>query len=111
LLSNTMASDKSDATQVAQYQNRLNLAMQGLDNALTRIASTQADIGTRMNEIDAVADNKADLNLQYATQLRDLGDLDYAKAISDFSLTQTYLEAAQKTFMQTQRLSLFDQIS
>ncbi len=111
LLSNTLASDKSDATQVAQYQNRLNLAMQGLDNALTRIASTQADIGTRMNEIDAVADNKADLNLQYATQLRDLGDLDYAKAISDFSLTQTYLEAAQKTFMQTQRLSLFDQIS
>jgi len=111
LLSNPLASDKSDATQVAQYQNRLNLAMQGLDNALTRIASTQADIGTRMNEIDAVADNKADLNLQYATQLRDLGDLDYAKAISDFSLTQTYLEAAQKTFMQTQRLSLFDQIS
>ena len=31
----------------------------------------------------------------------------------DFGLlfTQTYLEAAQKTFMQTQRLSLFDQIS
>lgn len=110
LLSNTLASGKFSTAQAAQYQNQLNLVMQGVDNALTRVASVQADIGTRMNEIDAIRQNKDDLNLQYSTQLKDLGDLDYAKAISDFSLTQTYLEAAQKTFMQTQELSLFKQL-
>lgn len=109
-LSNTLVSNKTSSTQAAEYQNRLNMVMQGLDNALTNITSIQADIGARMNEIDSVNDSQSDLNLQYNTQLKDLGALDYAKAISDFSLTQTYLEAAQKTFMQTQKLSLFDQI-
>lgn len=109
-LSNTLVSNKTSTAQAAEYQNRLNLVMQGLDNALTNISSIQADIGARMNEIDSVKDSQSDLNLQYNTQLKDLGALDYAKAISDFSLTQTYLEAAQKTFMQTQKLSLFDQL-
>jgi flagellar hook-associated protein 3 FlgL len=109
-LSNTLVSNKTSTAQAAEYQNRLNLVMQGLDNALTNISSIQADIGARMNEIDSVKDSQSDLNLQYNTQLKDLGALDYAKAISDFSLTHTYLEAAQKTFMQTQKLSLFDQI-
>ncbi len=109
-LGNTLLSNKTSSTQAAEYQNRLNMVMQGLDNALTNITSIQADIGARMNEIDSVNDSQSDLNLQYNTQLKDLGALDYAKAISDFSLTQTYLEAAQKTFMQTQKLSLFDQI-
>lgn len=109
-LSNTLVSTKSSPSQAAQYQNQLNLVMQGLDNALTNISSIQADIGARMNEIESVSDSQSDLNLQYNTQLKDLGALDYAKAISDFSLTQTYLEAAQKTFMQTQQLSLFSQL-
>lgn len=110
LLGKTLSSNKSSPAQAAQYQNQLNLVMQGVDNALTRVASIQADIGTRMNEIDSVGQNKTDLNLQYSTQLKDLGDLDYAKALSDFSLTQTYLQAAQKTFTQTQQLSLFKEL-
>lgn len=109
-LSNTLVSSKVNPAQTAQYQNQLNLVMQGIDNALTNVSTIQADIGARMNEVDSVANSQSDLNLQYTTQLKSLGDLDYAKAISDFTLTQTYLEAAQKTFMQTQKLSLFSQL-
>lgn len=109
-LSNTLVSSKVNPSQTAQYQNQLNLVMQGIDNALTNVSTIQADIGARMNEVDSVANSQSDLNLQYTTQLKSLGDLDYAKAISDFTLTHTYLEAAQKTFMQTQKLSLFSQL-
>ncbi|MEY4210049.1 MAG: Bacterial flagellin C-terminal helical region, partial [Pseudomonadota bacterium] len=35
-------------------------------------------------------------------------DLDYAKAISEFSRQQTVLQAAQQTFGQTSKLTLFD---
>ncbi|MEW9900159.1 flagellar hook-associated protein FlgL [Chitinivorax sp. PXF-14] len=107
---NLLKSAKDNPVNVASYQNSLNLVMQGLDNALTNVTTVQADVGTRLKEVDSVRDTLDDLTVQYSTQLRDLGDLDYAKAISDFSLTQTYLEAAQKTFVQTQKLSLFEQI-
>ena len=40
------------------------------------------------------------MDLQYATTLRSAQDLDYTKAISDFTQQQTQLEAAQKTFAQ-----------
>jgi flagellar hook-associated protein 3 FlgL len=37
-----------------------------------------------------------------------LQDLDYAKALSDMSQRKTILEAAQKSFVATTSLSLFD---
>jgi len=42
--------------------------------------------------------------------LSDLRDLDYSKAISDLALQQVTLEAAQKSFMRVQGLSLFEYI-
>ena len=108
--SNTLKLPKGTPAETAFYQNELNRVSQGLSNALTNITSVQADVGTRLKEVESTRNTVDDMSLQYATQLRDLGALDYAKAISDFSLTQTFLEASQKTFVQTQRLSLFDQI-
>jgi len=40
--------------------------------------------------------------------LSDLQDLDYAKAISDFTRQQLGLEAAQKSFVTISGLSLFN---
>jgi flagellar hook-associated protein 3 FlgL len=39
---------------------------------------------------------------------RDLQDLDVVAALSDFSKQQTIIEAAQKSFVQTTSLSLFN---
>ena len=50
----------------------------------------------------------ADLDVQYNATLSDLQDLDYAKAISDFTLQKTYLEAAQSSFAKIAGLSLFN---
>ncbi|MBB5018735.1 flagellar hook-associated protein 3 FlgL [Chitinivorax tropicus] len=107
---NLLKLQKDTPANAAFYQNELGQVMQSVENAITNITSVQADIGTRQKEVESVRDTLDDLQLQYATQKRDLGDLDYAQAISDFALTQTFLEAAQKTFLQTQKLSLFEQI-
>lgn len=88
----------------------LNTAQGNLSNALDNVLKVHASVGTRMKEIDALDDSGDELNIQYQQQLSELRDVDYAKAISDLTQQQTYLEATQKAFLKVQGLSLFDYI-
>ena len=49
-----------------------------------------------------------DRDLQYSQSLSDLQDLDYTAALTDLAKQQTIIEAAQKSFVTTTSLSLFD---
>ena len=79
-----------------------------LDQGLDNVNRVRADVGTRMKELQSLTDTSADTSLQYAKTLSELQDLDYTKAISEFSQVQTQLEAAQKSFVQISGLSLFN---
>ena len=72
------------------------------------MSRVQATVGTRMRELDSLGSTSSDLDLHYQESLSQLQDLDYAKAISEFTMQQTYLEAAQKSFAQISGLSLFN---
>jgi flagellar hook-associated protein 3 FlgL len=61
-----------------------------------------------MRELDALGSNASALDIQYQSTLSDLQDLDYAKAITDFTKQQMSLEAAQKSFVKISGLSLFN---
>lgn len=76
----------------------------GLDNVL----NVRADIGSKLHEIDALNTAGTDRGLQYSKSLSDLQDLDYTTALSDLSKNQTIMEAAQKSFVATTKMSLFD---
>ncbi|QDQ28853.1 flagellar hook-associated protein 3 [Chitinimonas arctica] len=95
----------------AIFQNQLNTTLSNLDNALSRILSVQAGLGSRQKEGESVQNTNEDLNVQYKSTISKLTDLDYAQAISDFTQTQTYLDAARKSFSSVQNLSLFQYIS
>ena len=92
----------------SEYSNALGQQLANLDQAMDSVSRVQATVGTRMLELDSLGEAASDLNLQYQTTLSGLQDLDYAKAISDFTMQQTYLEAAQKSFAQISGLSLFN---
>ncbi|KAF0812525.1 Flagellar hook-associated protein 3 [Andreprevotia sp. IGB-42] len=94
----------------ADFQNQLNTVVSNLANALSNVLTRQSYQGSRMNEIDSVKATNDDLNLQYSKTLSGLQDLDYTKAISDFSQNQTLLQAAQQSFAAVQGLSLFKYI-
>lgn len=82
-------------------------ALGNIDQASENILTLRASVGSRLAEIDSL-DSAGDLrNIQYAETLSGLVDLDYAKAISDFTMQQTTLEAAQKSFVAISGLSLF----
>ncbi|MDD2834003.1 MAG: flagellar hook-associated protein FlgL [Methylotenera sp.] len=76
----------------------------GLDNVLT----VRAEIGSRLNELDALDIGGSDRDLQYSQSLSELQDLDYASALSELAKNMTIMEAAQKSFVQTTNLSLFN---
>jgi len=65
-------------------------------------------VGARLNELDVVDAVGSNRMLNYEQTLSDLVDLDYAQAISDYSLRQVGLQAAQKTFADMRGMSLFN---
>ncbi|MEE9332041.1 MAG: flagellar hook-associated protein FlgL [Methylophilaceae bacterium] len=90
--------------------NAVAAALSSMDAAIKTVANARSAVGTKLNEIDALNDSGMSRNLQYAQALSDLQDLDYAQALSDLSQKKIILEAAQKSFVQTTGLSLFDYI-
>lgn len=94
----------------ARLQNSLTDAVTNLDQDLNNVSSVRAGVGTRMRETDDHQSSSQDLALQYKQVLSQLQDLDYAKAVSDLVRQQTNLQAAQKTFLQTAQLSIFNYI-
>lgn len=85
--------------------------LRNIDAGLENILKTRAQIGSQLTETEALASLGSDLDLQYATTLSGLQDVDYAEAISRLTQQQTYLQAAQQSFMRVSGLSLFNYLS
>ncbi|MDP2155132.1 MAG: flagellar hook-associated protein FlgL, partial [Sulfuricella sp.] len=103
----TLQSPVNTAADRAKLANGLNAGMSNLALALDNVLTIRASVGSRLKEIDAVKSAGEDLSLQYQQTISQLQDLDYAKAISDLTRQQTSLEAAMKSFLKIQGLSLF----
>lgn len=89
------------ATGLAAANTNIDLA---LDNVLT----VRASVGVSLQELDTLDNVGADRNLQYSQILSELQDLDYTQALTQLSQQQITLEAAQKSFVKTSGLSLFN---
>jgi flagellar hook-associated protein 3 FlgL len=98
------------ATGKAQLANNLSVANANLASSLDNILSVRASFGSRMQELDYLDSAGSDRDIQYASTLSDLQDLDMVKALSQFAQQQTTLEAAQKSFKALSGLSLFNYI-
>lgn len=90
---------------------QLNTALTEIDNAANTVLRVRSGIGTRLNELDVTEGSNLDSAFQFESSLSNIRDLDYARAITDLTRQQTTLEAAQKSFVTVQGLSLFNYIS
>ncbi|MBB3329913.1 flagellin-like hook-associated protein FlgL [Halomonas campaniensis] len=90
------------------FRDDINSVMRELDNSLDNVLTVRASVGARLNELDVVDAVGGNRMLNYEQTLSDLVDLDYAEAISEYSLRQVGLQAAQKAFVDIKGLSLFD---
>ncbi len=88
-------------------QAKYTQALADLNAAVDHVAGHRATIGARMQAVEGLTSFGQNLEQQYSQRLSDLQDLDFAKAITDLSKTQTQLEAVQKAFKTSSQLSLF----
>lgn len=107
-LINALKAPSTGATAQANLTNNLNTANMGIDSALDNVLSVRASVGSRLQELDALDSLGESRDTQYQQSISGLQDLDYAKAISSLNAQQMILQAAQKSFVQTSNLSLFD---
>lgn len=86
-------------------------SLDDLDRALARFDNVRASAGARLNALDDQENLNADYILDNKATASDIGDLDYAEALSKFNQQQISLQAAQYAFTKVQNLSLFNYIS
>jgi flagellar hook-associated protein 3 FlgL len=92
----------------AAYQNGLNHALNDIDRGLDQVLTARSSVGSRLQELEALQTTTEDMAVHYDEELSRLQDLDYAQALTDLERRQFNLEAAQRSFMLVNRLSLFD---
>jgi len=83
-------------------------SLNDLDKALERMSTVQVSIGARLNTLDVQEGLNDAYIIDHKTIVSEIGDLDYAEAISQFNLQQTALQAAQQSYAKVQGLSLFN---
>lgn len=94
----------------ADYTPQLNKVLGGLDRSLGSLLAAQASVGGRQQETQALQEMGESMAVQYASQMSNLVDLDFAKATSEFQMAMTALQTSQKTYAQIGQLSLFNHI-
>ena len=100
----------ASSTDRTEFSGQLAGHLSNLDQGQANVSRVQSSVGARLQALDALSDNAAAVDVLYQQTLSDLQDLDYAKAISDFTRQQLSLEAAQKSYVTISGLSLFNYI-
>jgi len=83
-------------------------SLDDISKSLDKILTVQSSVGTRLNALDNQEGHNTDFVLNLKTVLSETEDLDYAEAISRFNQQTLSLQAAQQSFAQVKKLSLFN---
>jgi flagellar hook-associated protein 3 FlgL len=110
-LIDTLRSPTIGSAGKAALANGLNQTSDNMKSAYDTVLTARSSIGSRLTELDSLDSTGDDLNIQYASTLSDLVDLDLVKTYSMFTQQQVTLTAAQKSFTTMSGLSLFNFIS
>ncbi len=101
--SDKSVSDTSATAKLHQMTEEFQAAFIHLNKART-------DVGARLNTLDIQEQNHEDFNLSLAKARSNFEDLDYSKAVIEFSENSRALQASQQAFGKTKDLTLFNYI-
>ncbi|NOS73432.1 MAG: flagellar hook-associated protein FlgL [Methyloglobulus sp.] len=83
-------------------------SLDDISKSLDKIVTVRASVGTRLNVLDRQETINSDAILNTRTILSNTEDLDYAEAITKLTQQSASVQAAQQTFAQVKKLSLFN---
>lgn len=102
--------DINESEEPEEFRALIDSTIVGLNNATDVILRTRADIGARMNSLQAASAIHDDVTLQLESVRSGVEDLDFAAAVSDLAYQSFVLEAAQQSFIRINGLSLFQRL-
>jgi flagellar hook-associated protein 3 FlgL len=104
------ALESSTVTQAerARFNSDMGTVLQQLDQVGDHLLSMRADVGMRLQSIDAAQELLADRKVELESATSQLRDLDYAEAVSRMNQQLVGLQAAQASYSKIAQLSLFD---
>ena len=100
----------TDKTTLAKQNTAFDMSLLQIDGALDKVSNVQSAVGARLRSIDNQYESTLDFNLTIQGTLSSLEDLDMAAAISEYQQKHSMLEVSQQTFVQLQKLNLFNHI-
>lgn len=83
-------------------------SLDDIKRSLDKVINVRSSVGVRLNALDRQEEINGDTTLEMQSILSQTEDLDYADAISQFSQQSVSLQAAQQTFSQVKKLTLFN---
>ncbi len=92
----------------AQLMDNLAQAQKDMENFFTNVLEVRTSIGGRLNALKAQSDDNNAFSVATKKTISSLRDTDLAQAISQLTLEQTTLDAAQKIFARITSSSLFN---
>lgn len=105
-----LSSPATTDAEKARRSNMLKSTMNELDGSLDNILTIRASAGAKLNELEVIDSVGANKDLNYTQSISELIDLDLNAALSEYALRQVGLQAAQKSFVDIQKMSLFNYI-
>jgi flagellar hook-associated protein 3 FlgL len=109
-LADALEAPATTPVQKAALGNALSGALSDIATAQEHFVGVRAATGARLASLDQSADDRAESGVSLKATLSGLRDVDMAEAASRLSLQLTAIEAAQKTMVRVQSLSLFDKL-
>ena len=107
-LATAVAAGANDGPAQARMNNAINQGLNNLDQAIGSVLSARTQVGSRLAIIEDQENTNGANAVTFQETLARIEDLDYAEALSRLSQQTAVLEAAQKSFVRTQGLSLFN---
>ncbi|MEB0138778.1 MULTISPECIES: flagellar hook-associated protein FlgL [unclassified Undibacterium] len=107
---NALKTPVLDSTGRGNLNKVLMQANNNLDASINNVLVARAQGGSSMKEISTLDDAGATTDLAYKASLSSIQDIDYAKTITQLTMQQTTLQAAQQSFVKISSLSLFNYI-
>lgn len=95
----------------AKLSSTLSGSLQQLDQATDHFLGVRAQIGVRLATLDSVDASREAMDIDVASALSDLRDLDYAQALTQMNQQLVGLQAAQLSYTKISGLSLFNYLS
>ncbi|TAM90158.1 MAG: flagellar hook-associated protein 3 [Candidimonas sp.] len=97
----------ADDVKRAALHNTLTTVAQRIQVNYNAMLTVRASVGSRLDEVSSLNDSGSTMALNYTQQISSIEDVNYNTAITQLSLRQTALAAAQQAFVSIEGLNFF----